>query len=241
MSGSSLIALLREDVAAIFDRDPAARTTWEVITCYPGLHAVWFHRVAHALWMRDFFWLARLTSHVARFLTGIEIHPAARVGRRLFIDHGMGVVIGQTAEIGDNVTLLQGVTLGGTSTKKEKRHPTVEDNVVIGAGAAVIGRIRIGRDSKIGSGSVVIRDVPPHSTVVGVPGRVIFREGAEAVDLNHTDLPDPQARTTEAMWKHITELERRLGKLEMPGVPDTEARGESPEGSAESIAEPPKA
>ncbi len=239
MPGSSLIALLRDDVGAIFDRDPAARTTWEILTCYPGLHAVWFHRIAHALWMRDLFWLARFISHTSRFLTGIEIHPAARIGRRLFIDHGMGVVIGQTAEIGDNVTLLQGVTLGGTSTKKEKRHPTVEDNVVIGAGAAVIGRIRIGRDSKIGSGSVVIRDVPPHSTVVGVPGRVIFREGVEAVDLNHTDLPDPQAKTIEALWKQIAELEQRVARVEARGA--AEAEPTAAQAAEDPIADRPKA
>lgn len=227
MSVRKFIALLREDVQAILDRDPAARNAVEVVLCYPGLHAVWGHRVARRLWMADAFLAARVTSQAVRWLTGIEIHPAARLGRRLFIDHGLGVVIGQTAEVGDDVTILQGVTLGGTSTRKEKRHPTIEDNVVIGAGAAVIGRIRVGRDSKIGSGSVVIRDVPPHSTVVGIPGRVIHRPDGEAIDLNHTDLPDPQATTTESLWRAIGELRRRLAVLERreppegePGQPD---------------------
>ncbi|MBK7972472.1 MAG: serine O-acetyltransferase [Deltaproteobacteria bacterium] len=238
MSFRDLVALLREDVRAILDRDPAARNPVEVVTCYPGLHAVWGHRIAHALWMRDAFWLARVTSQLTRWLTGIEIHPAARIGRRLFIDHGMGVVIGQTAEIGDDVTILQGVTLGGTSTRREKRHPTVEDNVVIGAGAAVIGRVRVGRDSKIGSGSVVIRDVPPHSTVVGIPGRVIFRESAEAVDLDHTDLPDLQAATTESLWRAVRELHERFARLERRGA--AESDGDGPLGAGEELHDRPK-
>ncbi len=214
MSVRGFIALLRDDVQAILARDPAARNAVEVLLCYPGLHAVWGHRIARRLWMADAFLAARVTSQVVRWLTGIEIHPAARLGRRLFIDHGLGVVIGQTAEVGDDVTILQGVTLGGSSTRKEKRHPTIEDNVVIGAGAAVIGRIRVGRDSKIGSGSVVIRDVPPNSTVVGVPGRVIHRPDGDAIDLDHSDLPDPQATTTESLWLAIGELRQRLARLE---------------------------
>lgn len=229
VSFREVVALLREDVQAILDRDPSARNAVEVVLCYPGLHAVWGHRLARRLWMGDAYLAARVTSQVVRWLTGIEIHPAARLGRRLFIDHGAGVLIGQTAEVGDDVTILQGVTLGGTSTRKEKRHPTIEDNVVIGAGAAVIGRIRVGRDSKIGSGSVVIRDVPPHSTVVGVPGRVIHRPDGEAIDLNRTDLPDPQATTTESLWRAIGELRQRLAALERrqpteaePGQPDAE-------------------
>lgn len=239
MSFRTLVALVREDLQTILDRDPAARNRVEVVLCYPGLHAVWGHRLAHALWMADQFLVARLTSQLTRWLTGVEIHPAARIGRRLFIDHGMGVVIGQTAEIGNDVTLLQGVTLGGTSTRKEKRHPTVEDNVVIGAGAAVIGRIRVGRDSKIGSGSVVIRDVPPHSTVVGIPGRVIFREGVEAVDLDHTNLPDPQAAATESLWRSVRELEDRLARLEGRDGPGADTDIEF--GTAESLPEAPKA
>src|SRR5205807_2804776 len=163
---------LRRDVRAVRERDPAARSTLEVLLCYPGVHALAFHRFAHAIWRRGWTVPARFVSHVARFLTGIEIHPAAKLGPGLFIDHGMGVVIGETAEVGENVTLYQGVSLAGTSLKREKRHPTLGDNVVVGAGAKVIGAIRIGDNSRIGAGSVVVRDVPPNAVVVGVPGRV---------------------------------------------------------------------
>lgn len=217
MSLRDLVALLREDVHAIVDRDPAARNPVEVVLCYPGLHAVWAHRIAHALWRADAFLLARVISQAARWLTGIEIHPGARIGRRLFIDHGMGVVIGQTAEVGDDVTIRQGVTLGGAGTRKEKRHPTIEDAVVVGAGATVIGRIRVGRGSKIGSGAVVVRDVPPHSAVVGIPGRLMLRPGGEAVDPDPAGSPDPQASTAESLWLAIRELRERLAHLERRG------------------------
>jgi serine O-acetyltransferase len=164
---------LKEDIKVAFDRDPAAKNTWEVIFCYPGLHAIWLHRLGHFFWVRRFKFLGRLTSHVSRFLTGIEIHPGARIGRRFFIDHGMGVVIGETSEIGDDVLFYQGVVLGGTTLEKKKRHPTVGNYVVIGAGATILGPIKIGDGARIGSGSVVVKPVPPRATVVGVPGRVV--------------------------------------------------------------------
>jgi len=164
---------LKEDIACVFERDPAARTRFEVLTAYPGLHAVMMHRVAHRLWNLEFRWLARILSHLARWLTGIEIHPGASIGRRFFIDHGMGVVIGETAVIGDDCTLYHGVTLGGTSWRKGKRHPTLADNVVVGAGAKVLGPIEIGEGVRIGSNAVVTKPVPPGSTVVGVPARII--------------------------------------------------------------------
>lgn len=168
---------IREDIQAVLQRDPAARSALEVLLCYPGLHAVWMHRINHALWQRGFYILARLGSHVSRFLTGVEIHPAAQVGRRFFIDHGMGVVIGETTIIGDDVTIYQQVTLGGTGKKKDKRHPTIEDGVVIGSGAKVLGNITIGQRAQIGSGSVVVKDLPPDCTAVGIPGRIIAKNG----------------------------------------------------------------
>ena len=166
-----------EDIQVVLERDPAARNAWEAVLCYPGLHAIWLHRLNHRLWKLGLKTLARFNSQLARFLTGIEIHPAAQIGRRCFIDHGMGVVIGETTVIGDDVTLYQQVTLGGTGKKKGKRHPTLEDGVTVGAGAKVLGSITIGRNSQIGSGSVVIRDVPPNCTVVGIPGRILVRDG----------------------------------------------------------------
>jgi len=183
-----MFARLREDIAVIFERDPAARSTIEVLVCYPGLHAQWFYRLAHWLWLRRLRFLARFVSHLGRFFTGIEIHPGATIGRGFFIDHGMGVVIGETAEIGDHVTLYHGVTLGGVSWRKEKRHPTVGDHVVVGAGAKVLGPITIGAHSRIGANSVVIKDVEPHSVVVGVPGRVRHRAGELVEDARHEDL-----------------------------------------------------
>src|SRR5271170_2942231 len=169
-----MFSRLREDIAVVFDRDPAARSTWEVLTCYPGLHALTGHRwLSHPLWRWGWRWLARWLSHIARWLTGIEIHPGAVIGRRLFIDHGMGVVIGETAEIGDDCTLYQGVTLGGVSWNKGKRHPTLGNNVVVGAGAKVLGPFTVGDGARIGSNSVVIKEVPPGATVVGIPGRVV--------------------------------------------------------------------
>jgi len=213
---------IRRDVRAVLDRDPAARSTLEVLLCYPGVHALALHRLAHRLWNAGWPTTARFVSHVGRFLTGIEIHPAARLGPGLFIDHGMGVVIGETAEVGTNVTLLQGVTLGGTSLKREKRHPTLGDNVVVGAGAKIIGAFRIGDGSRIGAGSVVVREVPPNSVVVGVPGRVTYRDGqrVEPIDLNQTDLPDPLTKMLEQLADRVRELEGEVEALRKQVDPD---------------------
>jgi serine O-acetyltransferase len=200
----------------VFERDPASRSRLEALFCYPGVHALAFHRIGNRLWRRGWFGTARFVSHISRFLTGIEIHPAARLGPGLFIDHGMGVVIGETAEVGRNVTLYQGVSLAGTSLKREKRHPTLGDNVVVGAGAKVIGAIYIGDNSRIGAGSVVVRDVPPNSVVVGVPGRVTFKDGqriTEEIDLNQTDLPDPVSRAMEQLLERIRALEGEVESL----------------------------
>ena len=206
---------LRRDIRAVLERDPAARSALEVLFCYPGVHALAFHRIAHRLWRRRWVTVARFVSHVARFLTGIEIHPAATLGPGLFIDHGMGVVIGETAEVGENVTLLQGVTLGGTSLRREKRHPTLGDNVVVGAGAKVIGAIVVGEGSRIGAGSVVVREVPPNSVVVGVPGRVTYRDGQRVggIDLNQSDLPDPLSKAIEQLVDRIQSLEADVEAL----------------------------
>jgi serine O-acetyltransferase len=208
-----VLAELRRDIQAVRERDPAARSTLEVLLCYPGVHALAFHRAAHAIWRRGWPVPARFLSHIARFLTGIEIHPAARLGPGLFIDHGMGVVIGETAEVGENVTLLQGVTLGGTSLRREKRHPTLGNNVVVGAGAKIIGAFKIGDGSRIGAGSVVVREVPTNSVVVGVPGRVTYRDGqrvAGEIDLDQTDLPDPVSKAIEQLVERIRVLEAEL-------------------------------
>ena len=208
-----MFADLRRDIRAVRDRDPAARSTLEVLLCYPGVHALAFHRLAHAMWRRGWTIPARFLSHVSRFATGIEIHPAAKLGPGLFIDHGMGVVIGETAEVGENVTLLQGVTLGGTSLKREKRHPTLGNNVVVGAGAKIIGAFKIGDGSRIGAGSVVVREVPTNSVVVGVPGRVTYRDGqrvAGDIDLDQTDLPDPVSKAIEQLVDRIRALEAEL-------------------------------
>jgi serine O-acetyltransferase len=204
---------IRRDVQAVRERDPAARSTLEVLLCYPGVHALAFHRLAHWMWRRGWKIPARFLSNIGRFLTGIEIHPAAKLGPGLFIDHGMGVVIGETAEVGENVTLLQGVTLGGTSLKREKRHPTLGNNVVVGAGAKIIGGFKIGDGSRIGAGSVVVREVPTNSVVVGVPGRVTYRDGqrvAGAIDLDQTDLPDPVSKAIEQLVERIRALEAEL-------------------------------
>ena len=210
-----MFAALRRDVRTVLERDPAARSTVEVLLCYPGVHALALHRVSHRLWHAGLTTLARGVSHVARFLTGIEIHPAARIGPGLFIDHGMGVVIGETAEIGENVTLLQGVTLGGTSLRREKRHPTLGNNVVVGAGAKIIGAFTIGDNSRIGAGSVVVREVPSNSVVVGVPGRVTYKDGQRVggIDLNQTDLPDPVAKALEQLVERIRTLEAEVETL----------------------------
>ena len=208
---------LREDIRAVFDRDPAARTTWEVLTCYPGMHALWIHRIARALWDMRLRWCGRFVSHLGRWLTGIEIHPGARVGRRVFIDHGMGVVIGQTAEIGDDCTLYHGVTLGGTSWSGGKRHPTLGKGVVIGAGAKVLGPIFVGDGAKIGSNAVVVREVPAGATVVGVPGRVVEGEGASAVRFAAyavvQDCDDPYAEAIRTLVAHSQELDQTVKAL----------------------------
>jgi serine O-acetyltransferase len=215
---------IRDDIRVVRERDPAARSTLEVRLCAPGVHALAMHRVGHRLWRAGWLTLARFVSHVSRFLTGIEIHPAARLGRGLFIDHGMGIVIGETTEVGRNVTLLQGVTLGGTSLKREKRHPTLGDHVVVGTGAAIIGAITIGDGSRIGAGSVVVRDVPPSSVVVGVPGRITYRDGQRVsgdIDMNQTDLPDPVAKAIEHLLERIRTLESEVETLRKA----TEAEG----------------
>lgn len=216
---------LREDIRAVFDRDPAARSFWEVLTCYPGIHALILHRLAHWLWGHRLRWLARFTAHVSRFLTGIEIHPGATIGRRFFIDHGMGVVIGETAEIGDDVTLYHGVTLGGTSWNKGKRHPTLQDGVVVGAGAKILGPITIGERVRVGANSVVVKDVPADRTVVGVPGRIVETRLAAAragsgISLDHHLLPDPVARSIACLVERIDTLERELAALRDQPPPD---------------------
>jgi serine O-acetyltransferase len=213
---------LREDIASVFERDPAARSTWEVLTCYPGLHAVWIHRLAHGFWSHGLPWFGRFTSHLGRWLTGIEIHPAAKVGRRVFIDHGMGVVVGETAEIGDDCTIYQGVTLGGTSLYRgAKRHPTLGKSVVVSAGAKVLGGFTVGDGAKIGSNAVVLKEVPAGVTVVGVPGRII-EESAKEKEREKTrfaaygvvpDQEDPYARTLQSLVDHAQELEQNVSGL----------------------------
>jgi serine O-acetyltransferase len=209
-----LFALIREDVATVRERDPAAKSRLEVLLCYSGLHAVWFHRISHSLWNHGFWFLARWLSQWARFLTGIEIHPGAQIGRRLFIDHGLGVVIGETAVVGDDVTLYQGVTLGGTGKELGKRHPTIEENVVIGGGAKVLGNITVGRNCRIGAGSVVLRNVPENSTVVGVPGHIIFRNGERVVITDPKQINDPLSEALAAVATEVNKLRERVQKLE---------------------------
>ena len=224
---------LREDIASVFDRDPAARTAWEVLTCYPGVHALLMHRLANRLWRLRLYWLGRLVSHCARFLTGIEIHPGATIGRRFFIDHGMGVVIGETAVVGDDVTLYHGVTLGGTSWQKGRRHPTLEDGVVIGAGAQILGPISIGARAKVGSNAVVVKDVPPGATAVGNPARIIDNEQAQRREDKAGQMgfsayalgasqDDPLAKAIHGLLDHAVETDRRIDvlvkKLESSGV-----------------------
>jgi len=213
----------QNDIRVVFARDPAAKNFWEVIFCYPGLHALWWHRVSHWWYRHNCFFIARLLSHWARFYTGIEIHPGAQIGNGVFIDHGGGVVIGETAIVGDNVTLYQGVTLGGTGKEKGKRHPTLEDYVVVACGAKVLGSFTVGEGAKIGAGSVVLKPVPPHSTVVGIPGQVISSLGIsplhidndeEEVDLDHSELPDPIKEKVTNLKEQVALLEERLAKLE---------------------------
>lgn len=214
MEVTTLFKMLKEDIEVIFDQDPAARTYIEVVLTYSGLHAIWGHRLAHAFYRRKFFFLARFISQVSRFFTGIEIHPGAQIGRRFFIDHGMGIVIGETCEIGDNVAVFQGVTLGGTGKEKGKRHPTIKDNVLIATGAKVLGSITVGENSKIGAGSVVLKEVPPNSTVVGIPGKVVIQDGIRIKkDLNHTDLPDPIADRFKELEQEVALLKAELRSL----------------------------
>jgi serine O-acetyltransferase len=211
---SHFVASIREDVATVQERDPAARSRLEVFLCYSGLHAVWFYRINHWLWNHGFWLLARWLSQVACFLTGIEIHPGAKIGRRLFIDHGLGVVIGETAIIGDDVTLYQGVTLGGTGKEHGKRHPTIEAEVVIGSGAKVLGNITVGRNCRIGAGSVVLRSVPENSTVVGVPGHIIFRNGERVVITDPKQINDPLSEALAAVATEVNRLRDRVQRLE---------------------------
>ncbi len=212
---SGVLDVIKEDIDVVFERDPAARSVPEVVFCYPGLHAIWFHRVSHFLWEKNLKFAGRFLSHIGRFLTGIEIHPGAKIGDGFFIDHGMGVVIGETTEIGKNVSIYQGVTLGGTSLKKVKRHPTVEDNVVVGSGAKVLGAFTIGKNSKIGSGSVVVREVPENSTVVGIPAKVIKKEGTSkgGVDFEHTKIPDIEGKVVRYLLHRIEEMEKEITAL----------------------------
>lgn len=214
--GYTMFRHLRTDIKAVFDRDPAARSWLEVLTCYPGLHALQLHRIAHFFYRKRLYFFARLISHTNRFITGIEIHPGAKIGQGVFIDHGMGVVIGETTEIGNNVTLYQGVVLGGSGKEKGKRHPTIGDNVVIAAGAKILGSFRVGDHAKIGAGAVVLREVPPNSTVVGIPGRVVKENGrrVEPIDLDHCNLPDPVERLIRSMQSRIDALESRVRELD---------------------------
>jgi len=205
---------MKEDMDVVFEQDPAARSYLEVFLTYSGLHAIWSHRVAHFFYKRKLFFIARVISQISRFFTGIEIHPGAKIGRRFFIDHGMGVVIGETCEIGDDVTIFQGVTLGGTGKEKGKRHPTIKDNVLISTGAKVLGSITIGENSKVGGGAVVIKDVPPNCTVVGVPGKVVVQNGKRVSrDLDHHKLPDPVADKFKEMQTEIEALKAEIAKL----------------------------
>ncbi len=206
---------LREDIRSVFDRDPAARSTMEILICYAGLHAVWGHRMAHWLWTHKLKLLARALSQINRFFTGIEIHPGAVIGRRFFIDHGMGVVIGETAEVGNDVTLYHGVTLGGVSTQKGKRHPTIGDGVVIGAGAKILGAITIGSCSRVGANAVVVDDIPPDSVVVGIPGHPVHKDkpGAKQPDLNHNKLPDVIEEALEELIERVEKLEAERAKV----------------------------
>jgi serine O-acetyltransferase len=213
------LASVREDMRSVFERDPAATSVIAVLLCYPGLHAVWAHRPIHWLWCKNFKILARYLSQVVRFFTGIEIHPGAKIGRRLFIDHGMGVVIGETAIVGDDVTIYQGVTLGGTGKEKGKRHPTLRDGVFVGNNANVLGNIVIGENSRVGAGSVVLRDVPPNSTVVGVPAHVVYRDGQRVLITDPHEIKDPLSDALIALAKDVEELKAKVAQRE--GIPAT--------------------
>ncbi|MDQ0352396.1 serine O-acetyltransferase [Alkalibacillus filiformis] len=206
--------LLKDDVDVVFDQDPAARSRIEVILTYAGVHAIWAHRVAHGFHKRRMFFIARAISQISRFFTGIEIHPGAQIGRRFFIDHGMGVVVGETCEIGDNVTIYQGVTLGGTGKEGGKRHPTLKDNVLVATGAKVLGSITIDEHSKIGAGSVVLKDVPKYSTVVGIPGNIVVKNGVKVKkNLDHHKLPDPVSEKCDLLEQKIAELQAEVNEL----------------------------
>ncbi len=217
-----MFAQIKKDIDAIMLRDPAAKSRLEAALCYPGLHAIWLHRIAHHFYLKGWVVFPRVLNTFSRFLTGIDIHPGAKLGQGLFIDHGMGLVIGETAELGNNVTLYQGVTLGGTGKEKGKRHPTIGNNVVVSSGAKVLGSFKVGDNSKIGSGSVVLKEVPPNSVVVGVPGRVVTRDGVRVnpndeesmIDLNHDKLPDPVAEYEEKLARHMEEINGRLKDIE---------------------------
>lgn len=222
-----MFAGIKEDIKSVFERDPAARSSFEILTTYPGLHAIWWHRVCHKLWRGNWKWLARFLSTIARWLTGVEIHPGAKIGRRFFIDHGMGVVIGETAEIGDDVTLYHGVTLGGTSWNPGKRHPTLANGVVIGAGAKVLGPLMVGENARIGSNAVVVKDVPAGATVIGIPGRIVAKADVEVSAQRKqlaqkfgfdayavsADNPDPVANAIGRMLDHIQLLDNKVGEL----------------------------
>lgn len=223
---------IKEEIAVVFERDPAARNTWEVITCYPGFHALLVHRLSHRLWLSGFKWLARFISHLGRWLTGVEIHPGARIGRRFFIDHGMGVVIGETSEIGDDCTLYHGVTLGGTSWNKGKRHPTLGAGVVVGAGAKILGPIEVGAGAKIGSNAVVVKPVPPGATAIGIPARIVEShelQGRFAAYAVARDASDPVAQAIHELIDHSAEADRRiehiLAELKRLGVKIEEKQG----------------
>jgi len=216
---------VREDIAAVFESDPAARSYFEVLTCYPGLQAVWAHRLSHWLWLHGLYLLARWNSQAARFLTGIEIHPGAKIGRRLFIDHGIGTVIGETSIIGDNVTMYQGVTLGGTGKEKGKRHPTLGNNISIGSGAKLLGNITIGDNCRVGAGSVVLRSVPANSTIVGVPGHIVLRDGQRVVITDPKDIRDPLSDVIVRLAEELQRLREKIERL------SSETASESPQSS----------
>jgi len=222
---------LREDVQMVFERDPAARGMGEVIFCYPGLHAIWFHRIAYVLWSKGFLFIARFLSHINRLITGVEIHPGARIGKRFFIDHGAAVVIGETSEIGDDVTIYQGVVLGGVSVKKGKRHPTIGNKVVIGSGGIILGPVHIGEGCQIGAGSVVLNDIPPYTTAIGIPAKPAGKHLIKyPVDLNHHLIHDPVKEVLDLMTKRVRELEERMDELSAGRVKtstDLKAKGDN--------------
>ncbi|MFH0916765.1 MAG: serine O-acetyltransferase [bacterium] len=243
-AGKRLSATMRRDMQAIKERDPAARSDLEILTCYPGLHALWVHRLARALWDRDIPLVPRLVSEVGRLFTGIEIHPGATLGEGLFIDHGAGVVIGETSEVGENVTIYQGVTLGGTGKETGKRHPTVGDNVVIGTGSLLLGSITVGHDVKVGAGSVVVHDVPSNTTVVGNPGRPVIMDGAKVgiPDIDYTHLPDPVAEAMKCLVRRVVQLENELDEVRASAAQTKDAgkrpRSRRPKPAAEVACDP---